>query len=160
MSDISSFAEWEAQQRDQLAEGEEVLTERQQLLLDMASEDRVWADMDSSNDFGSYASDEDDAEVEGGGVALPAHAEIIDIPGSTSVLSQVVLQTLGEVSSAGRLRERRADFVFCSVRLQTKFEDRGRVQEVFRFRRAKAMHTITTGKQKRMAWKIPLTDSK
>jgi hypothetical protein len=72
MSDISEFAEWEAQQHqqdpDEAAAG---LSERQQKLIDMAHEHRVWPDRDSSNDFrssesGSHSQDRDGAVKCGG----------------------------------------------------------------------------------------------
>ena len=70
MSDISSFAEWEAQQLD--TEGN-IPTERQQKLIDMRSEYRIWADRDSSNDYRSSASEDE----EEGGVELPINREKI-----------------------------------------------------------------------------------
>ena len=66
MSDISSFAEWEAQQ--QLEADGDVLSEHQQKLIDMASEYRIWADRDSSNDYRSSASEDEE-----GGVELPVN---------------------------------------------------------------------------------------
>jgi hypothetical protein len=66
MSDISSFAEWEAQQLD--TEGN-IPTERQQKLIDMASEYRIWVDRDSSNDYRSSASEDE----EEGWVELPVN---------------------------------------------------------------------------------------
>jgi hypothetical protein len=66
MSDISSFAEWEAQQLD--TEGN-IPTERQQKLIDMASEYKIWVDRDSSNDYRSSASEDE----EEGGVELPVN---------------------------------------------------------------------------------------
>jgi hypothetical protein len=73
MSDISEFAEWEAQQQHQQDSNEAAgLTERQQKLMDMAHEHRIWKDRDSSNDFrssesGSDSQDRDDVHVKWGG---------------------------------------------------------------------------------------------
>jgi hypothetical protein len=74
MSDISSFAEWEAQHQHS-DEGEPALSERQQKLIDMASENRVWVGRDSSNDFRSSASESED--MDNGGPELPVRKKMI-----------------------------------------------------------------------------------
>ena len=131
MSDISSFAEWEAQHQ-YFDGGELALNERHQKLIDMASGYRIWADRDSSNDFRSSASDSDDKgenEVENGGLEPLVHNRGVgtvngglvggvgrglgmgkglgnnwEIPSSTMEESQVLSQRLEEVevSSAGQ----------------------------------------------------------
>ena len=71
MSDISSFAEWEAQHQHS---DEGPLNERQQQLIDMASDQRIWADRDSSNDYRSSATDSDN-QSEDSGVELLVRRE-------------------------------------------------------------------------------------
>ena len=84
MSDISSFAEWEAQQ--QLDTKGNIPTEREQKLIDMGSEYRIWADMDSSNDYRSSASEDEED-----GVELPVNPEKI-VNGETMRRARVGLK--------------------------------------------------------------------
>lgn len=74
MSDISSFAEWEAQHQHSY-QGD-ALSERQQKLIDMASEHRIWADRDSSNDYRSSASDSESEE--GSAIERPVNRGELD----------------------------------------------------------------------------------
>jgi hypothetical protein len=109
MSDISSFAEWEAQQLQELEEGEEVLSERHQKMIDMASEYRIWADRDSSNDFRSSDSDSEgtgaagnedrgvELSVNGGGRGMRLKTlSKWEIPLSTMEATQELSQRLEE----------------------------------------------------------------
>ncbi|KAG4437847.1 hypothetical protein IFR05_006649 [Cadophora sp. M221] len=81
-SDISSFAEWEAQNPAQS------FSEREQSLLDMKDPARVWGDRDSSNDArssdGESASEDEELGGRNGGVALGGmKGRGLEIPSST-----------------------------------------------------------------------------
>lgn len=81
-SDISSFAEWEAQNPAQS------FSEREQSLLDMKDPARVWGDRDSSND--ARSSDEESASehaglrsLNGGVAGSGTKGQRLEIPSST-----------------------------------------------------------------------------
>ncbi|KAH7417438.1 hypothetical protein BKA64DRAFT_300643 [Cadophora sp. MPI-SDFR-AT-0126] len=83
-SDISSFAEWEAQNPAQS------LSERQQSLLDMKDPTRVWGDRDSSNDGrssdGESANEDEGLSGHNGGVeGIGKMGRRLEIPSSTQV---------------------------------------------------------------------------
>ncbi|KAH7364064.1 hypothetical protein BKA65DRAFT_129244 [Rhexocercosporidium sp. MPI-PUGE-AT-0058] len=93
-SDISSFAEWEAQNPAQS------FSEREQSMLDMKNPARVWGDRDSSNDArssdGESASEEEVVSAGNGGVTLGGLKERrLEIPSSTQgTESQLLSQSL------------------------------------------------------------------
>ena len=153
MSDISSFAEWEAQQLDT---EENILTDGQRKLIDMANKYRIWVDRDSSNHYRSSAS-EDDGD---GGVNLPPNLEKTvnretmgtariglgtslgryrdwEMPRSTSDEPQSLSQRLAKeaededyVSWAGScyalMEVMAANLDFCSIHLQASHDLRAR----------------------------------
>jgi hypothetical protein len=123
MSDISSFAEWEAQH--QHSNKGDILSEREQKLIDMASEHRIWSDRDSSNDYRSSASDSDNMSADGDAIGLPfkeehggrtVNGEVkqatglgtnlrMEIPSSTMEESQALSQKLEEFVSSTTIPE-------------------------------------------------------